>query len=39
MKLKLDRLQDGIVKKGDFYVSCADFFDRNGKKSMWIFWS
>ena len=32
MKLKLDRLHDGIVKKGDFYVSCADFFDRSGKK-------
>ena len=32
MKLKLDKLHDGIVKKGDFYVSCADFYDNNGKK-------
>jgi len=32
LKLKLDKLHDGIVKKGDFYVSCADFKDQNGKK-------
>lgn len=32
-KLKLDKLHEGIVKKGDFYVSCADFVDpRNGRK-------
>lgn len=24
-------LHDGIVKKGDFYVSCADFVDQNGR--------
>jgi len=32
LKLKLDKLHDGIVKKGDFYVSCADFYDHRGKK-------
>jgi len=32
LKLKLDELHDGIVKKGDFYVSCADFVDHNGRK-------
>lgn len=32
LKLKLDALHDGIVKKGDFYVSCADFVDHNGRK-------
>jgi len=32
-KLKLDKLHEGIVKKGDFYVSCADFVDpKNGRK-------
>lgn len=25
-------LHDGIVKKGDFYVSCADFLDDKGNK-------
>lgn len=30
--LTLDKLHDGIVKKGDFYVSCADFVDVQGKK-------
>ena len=30
--LKLDKLHDGIVKKGIFYVSCADFYDKEGKK-------
>ncbi len=28
--LKLVELHDGIVKKGDFYVSCADFADAKG---------
>ncbi|NOX91364.1 MAG: hypothetical protein GXP18_02610 [Gammaproteobacteria bacterium] len=28
--LKLVELHDGIVKKGDFYVSCADFADSKG---------
>ncbi|HHJ80678.1 MAG TPA: hypothetical protein ENJ65_03500 [Candidatus Tenderia electrophaga] len=32
LKLKLDELHSGIVKKGDFYVSCADFRDDNGGK-------
>jgi hypothetical protein len=32
MKLKYDKLHDGIIKKRDFYVSCADFFDENGRK-------
>ncbi|HEB72845.1 MAG TPA: hypothetical protein ENI77_09520 [Nitrospirae bacterium] len=31
-KLKLDKLHDGIVKKGNFFVSCADFTDVKGKK-------
>ena len=30
LKLKLTKLHDGIVKKADYYVSCADFHDRNG---------
>ena len=30
LKLKLTKLHDGIVKKVDYYVSCADFQDRNG---------
>jgi len=28
--LRLVKLHDGIVKKGDFYVSCADFVDAKG---------
>ena len=32
MRLKFDQLHAGIVKKGDFYVSCADFVDREGRK-------
>ncbi len=32
LKLELDELHDGIVKKGDFYVSCADFKDQHGRK-------
>jgi hypothetical protein len=32
LKLKYDKLHEGIVKKGEFYVSCADFFDSSGKK-------
>lgn len=32
LKLKLDKLHEGIVKKGDFYVSCADFVDQNSRK-------
>ena len=30
--LTLEKLHEGIVKKGDFYVSCADFVDGQGKK-------
>ena len=30
LKLKLAKLHDGIVKKAGYYVSCADFHDRNG---------
>ena len=25
-------LHSGIVRKGDFYVSCADFIDQDGRK-------
>ena len=32
LKLKLDELHSGIVKKGAFYVSCADFVDQQGRK-------
>lgn len=32
LKLKLDELHSGIVKKNGFYVSCADFKDQNGRK-------
>ncbi len=32
LNLKYDKLHEGIVKKGDFYVSCADFYDSSGKK-------
>lgn len=31
-KLALKELHSGIVKKGDFYVSCADFVDAKEKK-------
>ena len=30
LDLKLVELHDGIVKKGDYYVSCADFVDSKG---------
>jgi hypothetical protein len=30
-KLQFQELHDGIAHKGDFYVSCADFNDSNGK--------
>lgn len=32
LSLKLKKLHSGIVKKGDFYVSCADFTDQKGQK-------
>jgi hypothetical protein len=31
-QLTFDELHQGIVKKGDYYVSCADFIDSNKKK-------
>ena len=31
-RLKFAKLHKGIVKKGDFYVSCADFLDGKGNK-------
>ncbi len=31
LKLKLKELHSGIVKKGQFYVSCADFVDHKGR--------
>lgn len=30
LRLQLKELHDGIVQKGDFYVSCADFKDEAG---------
>jgi hypothetical protein len=30
LRLKLVELHDGIVQKGHFYVSCADFQDEDG---------
>ena len=30
LRMKLDKLHEGIVSKGDFYVSCADFTDELG---------
>ena len=30
LKLTLTQLHDGIVRKGDYYVSCADFEDPDG---------
>ncbi len=32
LKLTLDELHSGIVKKGNFYVSCADFKDQDNRK-------
>jgi len=32
LKLAFDKLHTGIVKKGSFYVSCADFKDQQGRK-------
>ena len=32
LELKSYELHSGIVRKGDFYVSCADFVDANGRK-------
>ncbi len=31
LDLKFEKLHSGIVKKGDFYVSCADFVDQSGR--------
>jgi len=32
LSLTFEKLHTGIVKKGDFYVSCADFKDKFGRK-------
>ena len=32
LRLKFDKLHEGILRKADFYVSCADFVDENGRK-------
>lgn len=32
LHLSQANLHAGIVKKGDFYVSCADFVDQDGRK-------
>lgn len=32
LKLTFKELHKGIVKKGDYYVSCADFTGADGKK-------
>ncbi len=32
LRLKFDSLHSGIVKRGDFYVSCADFVDQTDRK-------
>ena len=31
LKLRFKKLHKGIIKKGDFYVSCADFTDPDGR--------
>ena len=32
LELKFVKLHEGIVTKGNYYVSCADFVDNNGTK-------
>ena len=32
LSLRFESLHSGIVRKGDFYVSCADFVDQDGRK-------
>ncbi len=32
LRLTFEELHSGIVKKADFYVSCADFVDQEGRK-------
>ncbi len=32
LRLKLGALHSGIVKKAEFYVSCADFTDTSGRE-------
>ena len=32
LKLRFDKLHEGIVKKGDFFVSCADFYTSTDQK-------
>lgn len=31
LRLNLEKLHDGIVRKDGFFVSCADFRDQNGR--------
>lgn len=31
LRLEAPRVHAGIVKKGDYYVSCADFTDQDGR--------
>ena len=30
-KLRFDNLHEGVVRKGEFFVSCADFYDGRGR--------
>jgi hypothetical protein len=32
LKLRFDKLHKGIVKRGDFFVSCTDFYTSTGQK-------
>jgi hypothetical protein len=32
LRLRLDEVHEGIVRKGDFFVSCADFRDQDGRR-------
>lgn len=32
LRLTSQKLHDGIVKKSEFYVSCADFTDQDGRQ-------
>ncbi len=32
LRLKFEKLHEGIEQKADFYVSCADFVDQTGRK-------
>jgi len=32
MELKFDAIHEGVVRKGEFYVSCADFTTKDGQQ-------